>query len=77
MFQFPPTPTPFPPGTAHFELPSEYSLWGATDMAIQFWNWTGTGGTIFQLLALIAMVIGGMFVVWRFVQQFTRKDAED
>lgn len=73
----PVTPTPFPPGTAHFEIPQTYSLWGSTDMVIQFWNWTGDTGAIVQLLALIMLVIAGVLIVYRFIQQFIRKDAEE
>jgi len=76
VLQFPPTPTPMPPGQARFELPSGYSLWDSTDAAIQTWNWMGGSGQVLQLIILIALVIAGMFIVYRFVQQFTRKDAE-
>jgi hypothetical protein len=75
--QIPPTPTPQPPGVARFNLPDSYSLWGSTDLAIQTWNWLGDGRALVQLLAIIAIVVLGMFIVWKFFSQMTRRDSEN
>jgi hypothetical protein len=75
-FQLPPTPTPLPPGDARFVLPTDYTLWGGTDYAIQVWNWWGDWRTVFQVLIIIGLVVIGMFIAYHFVRQFTRRDAE-
>jgi hypothetical protein len=72
----PPTPTPLPPGMPHFVLPDSYGLWGSTSTAIQTWNWMGGMGDAIQLLALLMVVLAGLYVLWRFIQGFIRKDAE-
>lgn len=70
------TPTPQPPGTAYFAVPESYSLWGSTDVAIQYWNWTGAMGTIVQVLMLIALIILGFHIIKHFVDNFTGDDAQ-
>jgi hypothetical protein len=75
--QMPPTPTPLGPPTPHFTLPEEFSLWAGTSTAIQVWNWIGDGQVIVQGMAIIGLVIAGMFIVYRFVKQMTTKDAEE
>lgn len=72
-----PTPTPLPPGTPQFTIPSSYSLWASTDYAIQSWNFLGDTRTIIQAIILIAIIIVGIYVFMRFTQEFTRKDAEE
>lgn len=77
LAQIPPTPTPLPPGNAHFTLPNEFSLWAGTSSAIQVWNWIGDGQTIVQGLAIIGLVIAGMFIVYKFVRQMSAKDSQE
>lgn len=72
----PPTPTPLPDGNAVITITDAYTLWGSVSPAIQTWNWLGEFGSILQLMILIFIVMGGMFVVSKFVKEFTRKDAE-
>ncbi len=72
-----PTPTPYPPGQMRFVMPEEYNLWGATDIAIQTWNWAGNWGVILQVMLIVLLVVIGVHLLQRFVSQFTRKDAED
>lgn len=74
-FQLPTTPTPMPAGVAVADL-SSYSIWNSTDSAIQTWNWLGDSGSVIQGIIIIALVVAGMFVVYKFVQQFIRRDAE-
>lgn len=74
---WPATPTPLPPGMARFELPSGYSLWDSTDAAIQTWNWLGNAGLVIQLVILVALIITGMFIVYRFFQQFAQKESAE
>lgn len=73
----PPTPTPFPPGTPVFIIPSNYSLWGSAPFAVQSWNMLGDGRYVIQVIFLIAFIIAGMYILQRFAQDFTRKDAEE
>lgn len=73
----PPTPTPFPPGAAHFELPSEFSLWGGTDLAVQAWNWLGDGRVVIQALMIVIIVIAGIYVMLRFIRENTEEDASE
>ena len=74
--QLPPTPTPLPPGEAVFSLPTEFSLWGGAREAVQVWNMAGPWQPVIQGIAIIGLVIAGMFVVYKFIRQMTRKDAE-
>lgn len=76
LAQMPPTPTALPPGMPRFDLPSEFSLWAGTSTAIQVWNWIGDGRVIVQGLAIIGLVIAGIFIVYKFVSNMTRKDSE-
>jgi heme/copper-type cytochrome/quinol oxidase subunit 2 len=73
----PPTPTPFPPGAMQFDLGNVYSLWSATDPAIQVWNWLGDFALILQVFILLVVVIAGMYILFKFIKQFTRRDAEE
>lgn len=73
----PPTPTPFPPGMAHFTLPDNYSLWGSADLAIQTWNWLGDWRLIIQAIFLVVLIAAGMYLFKKFIEQFTRDDAEE
>lgn len=74
--QLPPTPTPLPPGAPVFTLPSEFSLWGGAQEAVQVWNMAGPWQPVIQGIAIIGLVIVGMFIVYRFIKQMTGKDAE-
>lgn len=73
----PPTPTMLPPGVPHFEIPAGYSLWGSTDLAIHTWNWLGAAQMVIQALAIIMLVIAGMYILTRAIQMATRKDSEE
>jgi hypothetical protein len=75
--QLPPTPTPLPPGTAVFTLPNAFSLWGGAQQAVQVWNMAGPWQPVIQGIAIIGLVITGMFVVYRFIRQMTSKDTEE
>ena len=77
LAQIPPTPTPLPPGSAHFNLPSEFSLWAGTSSAIQVWNWIGDGQIIVQGLAIIGLVLAGIFIVYKFIRSMSAKDAQE
>ena len=77
LAQMPPTPTALPPGMPRFDLPSEFSLWAGTSTAIQVWNWIGDGQVIVQALAIIGLVIAGMFIVYKFVRQMSAKDSQE
>lgn len=72
----PPTPTPMPTGTEIINITESYSLWGSVSTAVQTWHWLGSFGLVIQLIILVFIVMAGMFVVSRFVKEFTRKDAE-
>lgn len=74
--QLPPTPTPLPPGTPRVTLPSEFSLWGGAQQAVQVWHMAGPWQPVIQGIAIIGLVITGMFVVYKFIKQMTSKDAE-
>lgn len=73
----PPTPTPLPPGVAIFSIPSEFSLWAGTSSAIQVWNWIGSGQVIVQGLAIISLVILGIFILYKFIGSMTAKDSTE
>lgn len=75
---WPATPTPLPPGQPFFDAPTGYtSLWnGGTDFALQLWAWMGFWGSLLQLFLLLLVIGAGAFVIVRFFQTFTRKDAE-
>lgn len=73
----PPTPTPLPPGTPVFTIPSGYSLWAGAPYAIQSWNLLGDGRTIIQAVFLLGLIIIGMYILLRFSHDFTKKDAEE
>lgn len=73
---WPPTPTPQPPGTAHFDLEGVYSLWNAAPVAIQVWNWLDTGRFIVQVILLVGLIIVGMYVVYRAFQKLTELDSQ-
>jgi flagellar biogenesis protein FliO len=60
----------------HFTLPAEFSLWGGASTAVQVWNWIDQGQTVVQVLAIIMLVIAGMYIVLRFINQMSRKDSE-
>lgn len=72
----PPTPTFLPPGIPHFILPSEFSLWAGAPVGIQVWNWIGNGQIIVQMLAIIGLIIAGVFIVWKFFSKMTTRDSE-
>ena len=72
----PPTPTPLPPGTAHFSIPSSYSLWASTSSAIQFWNWLGVGQIVLQAMIIVGIVLIGLYVLNRFVNDNMKRDSE-
>lgn len=71
------TPTALPPGVSHFNLPNSYSLWGSTDIAIQTWNWLGDAQFVIQSLAIIMLVIAGVYILIKAIQLMTRKDSEE
>lgn len=73
----PPTPTPFPPGQAHFELPTEFSLWGGTDLAVQAWNWLGDARVVIQALIIVIIVAAGIYIALRFIRENTQEDASE
>ncbi len=77
LLQIPPTPTPLPPGTAHFSVPENYSLWHSTDAAIHFWNWLGDARYIAQVFLILVLLFIGIVVINRFEHEFTQKDAQD
>lgn len=74
---FKPTPTPLPPGTPVFDIPSSYSLWASTDYAVQSWNLLGDPRSIIQILILVGLIGIGLFMVTRFIKQFTGQDSQD
>jgi hypothetical protein len=71
------TPTPLPPGTPVFQIPAGYSIWASTDYAIQTWNLIGDWQVVIQGIAIVVFVAAGLFIVWRFMSQMTRKDSEE
>jgi L-asparagine transporter-like permease len=73
----PPTPTYLPPGVPHFTLPTEFSLWGGASTAVQVWNWSGQWQAIIQVLAIVMLVIAGMYIVIKFINQMSRRDSEE
>ncbi len=74
----PPTPTPLGPGTPYVVVPEGvYSLWAGTDAAIHTWIQLGAFGQVIQLLALVLAAIAGVMIVYKFVGQFIRRDAEE
>lgn len=72
-----PTPTALPPATAYFNVPNNYSLWASTDYAIQSWNLLGDARLVIQAVLLIVIIVVGIYVLSRFVADFTRKDADE
>lgn len=72
----PPTPTLLPIGIPRFNIPAEFSLWGGAQDAIQVWNMATPWQPIIQGLAIVGIVIIGMFVVWKFIRQMTQRDSE-
>lgn len=77
MIDWPPTPTPLPPGIAKFDMGDSYSLWSAAPTAIQVWNWTGIIGTVLQLILLVGVVIIGGYVVYKAIARLTDTDYRD
>mgnify|MGYP000073561884 CR=1 FL=1 len=75
---FPPTPVPLPTGQPHFDMGS-YTLWNSTDSRFHLWNMAGELNlqAPIQLLFVIAAVLAGAFIVWKFIGQFIRRDAEE
>jgi hypothetical protein len=72
---WPPTPTPLPPATPRFEM-AQYSLWQSTDAAITSWQLMGDVGTVIQVIVLMALVLIGMYVVYRSFRQMTEWDSQ-
>ena len=77
LLQIPPTPTGLPPATPRFEIPDTYSLWASAPSAVQSWNMAGGGRGIFQAVLLIVLVIAGIYIVSRFIKEFTERDSEN
>lgn len=75
--QIPPTPTGLPPGVPRFTIPDNYSLWSAAPTAVQSWNMAGELRGIFQAILLIVLIIAGIYIVSRFIRDFTREDSEE
>lgn len=73
----PPTPTHLPAGTPHFSMPNEFSLWASTDTAIHTWNFLGDARIVIQAIVLILIVMAGMYIVNRFIHEFTGEDASE
>lgn len=71
-----PTPTPLPPATPHFTIPSSYSLWASTDYAVQSWNLFGDGRAAIQIVILITLILAGAFLLTKFLKNMTRRDSE-
>jgi len=80
MYQqsWPPTPTPFPPGQAYFELPTQYfDLWaGPVDFWFQLWQWLGDAAMFFQAVLLLVLIVGGVLLAIKFFNRFTEKDGQ-
>lgn len=72
-----PTPTPLPPVAPLFDIPDNYSLWAGTDYAVQSWNLPQTPRLAIQAVFLVVLIIAGLYLLTRFIRDFTRKDAED
>jgi membrane protein implicated in regulation of membrane protease activity len=71
-----PTPTPLPPATAIFTIPDTYSLWAGTDYALQSWNLL-TARTIIQAIIFVVLIVVGLYLLSRFVRDFTQRDSQD
>lgn len=72
-----PTPTPLPPATPLVTIPNSYSLWSGTDYAIQSWNLLGDTRYVFQVIILVALVIVGAFLLYKFLSAATERDAKE
>lgn len=73
----PPTPTPLPPVDASIELTTQYTLWGATDTAIQYWHLTGDAGQISQVIFLIIFVVLGVKLLVSYLRQMVQRDSDE
>lgn len=73
----PPTPTPLPPVEASFSLPESYTLWGATDTAITYWQLTGDAGTVSQVIILAVLVFLGIKVFIGYMRQLIQRDSDE
>lgn len=71
----PPTPTPQPTGVEYFPMPEGISLWGATDFAIQIWNWMGVFAMVAQVIVLIVMVWAAIRLCMMYFNEFIHWDA--
>jgi membrane protein implicated in regulation of membrane protease activity len=73
----PPTPTFLPsPGIPAIDLSNVYDLWMGAPIAVQVWNMSGMGGAV-QLVALLAIVLVGVYVVYRFLRDFVKADEQE
>ncbi len=75
-YALPPTPTPLPPATPHFDMGDTYSLWNSTESAIQSWHLMGDVATVIQVFALIGLVVIGMYVIYKAFKQMTEWDSQ-
>jgi hypothetical protein len=73
----PATPTPLPPGVANFTIPTDYTLWGSTSTAIQYWNWLGVIGLFVQGFLLLMIVVIGIKILTNFLNNFTKQDQQE
>lgn len=71
-----PTPTPQPPGVAHFDLEGVYSLWNAAPVAIQFWNWLDVGKVVVQLIIVAGLIVVGGTLVYNWFRSMTELDSQ-
>lgn len=74
---YPATPTPAPIGTPYFSaVPDEWGLWGATAPSIQIWHaYKNELGLYVQVIVLLILIMIGIYVVVRFIRDFTRRDS--
>lgn len=63
------TPTPMPPGQPVVQI--TYSLWNSTSAAITSWQWAGGVGLLLQVIILVVLIIVGVTVLRRQLQQIS------
>jgi hypothetical protein len=66
-----PTPTPLPPvvATPAFTIdPADWSIWNATDEAIQIWNYDYRVGLVVQTFILVLLIVGFVWLMMYLIQ---------
>jgi hypothetical protein len=61
----------------YVDLSQQVSIWAGSATAIQWWRMVGDAGQVFQLIILVVLVYLAISIVYRFIQKFTRRDAEE